>query len=551
MNIDKTAMSHPSHPIRQAIGKLLGIWPATTLLILTLGTGMSATGAETTKDVPPDDAIKGQIRSTVPRHLKVDAVEVETLSSSEGTVKMAFKAKLLAQEDLYVEDKSVVNSTSVPTRLPAELQAQIPAPLRYLKQTQKEGGKGNIYGTFTATRRLDQWSFDAVVVESGLDQFGKPQGSFGADCLVGGTADADAAKKKYEDTLAGLKIKGDELIAKQKQNDDEIARKQAEQNAMLKKQAEEAAAALKQKLLEATDPGTVYEGVVTCDNDRQGVRIRFLEQNGTLVKCAIDNPAQLNEHRKFTGDISIPDKADGPNLVIGPEEETSYENPTWWIYRGSGSISLKLEADSWVGHGAFSPFGQNLSFKLTRVKQTASTNASDTNNSGQAAAVVPAQSATTNQSKDVVFSQALPPKAYRTESVADFAEALNHALNETQLKSGHQDPLGLNPDLHNTLTDYNGKLLGQPLHYTGKFIKISKFLFDKKIVIEMGPQTFLAVTPRVDEKNNLTQLQAGDEVEIVGEYNNIGKDLSDKWTLEVDAGQIITIRRNKSITHQP
>ena len=130
--------------------------------------------------------------------------------------------------------------------------------------------------------------------------------------------------------------------------------------------------------------------------------------------------------------------------------------------------------------------------------------------------------------------------------MADFAEALNHALNETQLKSGHQDPLGLNPDLHNTLTDYNGKLLGQPLHYTGKFIKISRFLLDKKIVIEMGPQTFLAVTPRVDEKNNLTQLKAGDEVEIVGEYNNIGKGLSDKWTLEVDAGQIISIKRNKS-----
>lgn len=495
--------------------------------------------AADTKDAPGNETIKSEIRGKVPRYLKVESVETELIRQEDTTIKMNFDAKLSAKEDLFVEDidASASNGLTPALKLLKRTQTQPQT------QTQTDAKFGNVYGVFLATWRMDHWTFEKLQIDEGLGQFGKPRSAFGSEYLISGTPEADAAIKAFQEAIAAQKKSVADALDKSKKKQEEIRAKEEQERRQLL-----------QALLDATAPGTIYEGVVLDSNGlQQGLRMRFIEQSGPsennsteqnsfIVKCELVNPGNVRHHRIFVGEIHMPKDIDDAPLVLGPEN-TSEIADAWVLYTTEGKTNLKFVEGRWEGDGNC---GYNLlthyTFKLVRK------NPVRTSSSAPAPAVTPIETnvpsvTPTAPDKTAIFSKPLPEKSYRTETVAEFADSLMKALNETERASGHRDIVGT--ELRNTLNTFNNNLYGQPVHLSGKFKKVSSFLGNKKLVIETGPQTSISAEPRVGEKETIAKLQPGDVVEIVGEYNNISKALSDNWTLEVSAAEIVSIHRAK------
>ncbi len=497
-------------PIRLTFGNKLLIWSACYLLLTVLAGKLTAA-------VPSDEAIKGELRGRIPRYLKVESVATELVSQADSTVKMNFDAKLAPKEDLFVEDTA-----------PAVQQA--PAAPKLLKVTQKEGASGKVYGSFTAIWRMDHWTFQQLTIDEGLAQFGRPQSAFGPGYVVGGTAEAEAAQKAYNDAIA----------------------KQEAMNAEQRQKLEAEAKRLKQALLEATVPGTVYEGVIryTYQQQQQGLQIRFLEQNGLMVKCELINPGNTAHRRLFTGEIHLPKTPTDFSLTLGPETTPQglTGNP-WEFYTGSGKINLRLTEDRLEGE---SRFLWEYTIKVTRKSAPA--------------ANAPAGAVTTSPATDnqlVVFSKPLPGQTYRPESPADWVEGYKQARLSggatVQSQSGN-DPLGLkslNKVIDGSASKagsgagqaYNSKLRGQPLHYTAKFLKTSNFLGDHSIMLGIADDLTLTLKPKVGQAGTMELLQPGDDVEFIGEFGSVDALLFRGvfgWTLTISSAEIIAIKRGKS-----
>ena len=170
---------------------------------------------------------------------------------------------------------------------------------------------------------------------------------------------------------------------------------------------------------------------------------------------------------------------------------------------------------------------------------------------------IPAAAAT---NMTVAFSKTLPEKNYRTESVADFVNGAKSASQKGEnnpASSGSEDALGLS-ELRKSIDpktvikgaegamDYNRNLKGQPLHYTGSYLKTSNFLGIKSVIIDMGNDLTITLSLQDSERKTMELLKAGDLVEIAGSYDTVNSKFGTHgftWTLRVDSGEIISIKR--------
>ena len=511
--------------------------------------------------VPTDDAIKGELRGRIPRYLKVESVATELISQADSTVKMNFDAKLAPKEDLFVEDTATLDTRAARELPPAYLR-QAPAVPKLLKATQKEGATGKVYGSFTAVWRMDHWTFQQLTIDEGLTQFGRPLGAFGPGDVVGGTPAADAAQKTYNDAIATLKRTAEEAIAREKAEKIALEEKQRAEAEKLRLEIAAKDKQLLQSLLEATAAGTVYEGVIDGYNRQQGLQIRFLEQNGMMVKCEVLNPGNLAHRRLFTGEIHVPKTPEDFPLILGPENTPQgLTGGPWEHYTGSGKINLHLIEDRLEGEARFM---WGYSIKVARKTAPAAKTPAAT--SGGITPVAPAGTVAAPPPADnrlVVFSKPLPGLAYRPESPADFVEGYKKARqlgdDAVQAQTGN-DPLGLgglNKTLDGTRSKaesaagqiYISKLRGLPLHYTAKFLKVSNFLGDHSIMLGIADDLTLTLKPKVGQKETMALLKPGDDVEFSGEFGSVDALLFRGvfgWTLTIPAAEIISIKRAKS-----
>ena len=519
--------------------------------------------------VPADDAIKGELRGRIPRYLKVESVATELISQADSTVKMNFDAKLAPKEDLFVEDTATLDTRAARELPPAYLR-QAPAVPKLLKATQKEGATGKVYGSFTAVWRMDHWTFQELTIDEGLTQFGRPQSAFGPGYVVGGTPEADAAQKTYNDAIATLKRTAEEAIAREKAEKIALEEKQRAEAEKLRLEIAAKDKQLLQSLLEATAAGTLYEGVIVCGNQQQGLQIRFLEQNGLLVKCELVNPGNPAQHRLFTGEIHVPKTPEDFPLILGPE--TTPHRPQdrpfneWMLYSWDGKINLHLMENGLEGIASFTFGLDRYPYSIKVARKTAPAAKTPATTSSGVAPVVPAGTVAVPPVADnrlVVFSKPLPELAYRSESPADLVEGYKKARqigdDAVKAQTGN-DPLGLgglNKTLDGTRSKaesaagqiYISKLRGLPLHYTAKFLKVSNFLGDHSIMLGIADDLTLTLKPKVGQKETMALLKPGDDVEFSGEFGSVDALLFRGvfgWTLTIPAAEIISIKRAKS-----
>lgn len=140
-----------------------------------------------------------------------------------------------------------------------------------------------------------------------------------------------------------------------------------------------------------------------------------------------------------------------------------------------------------------------------------------------------------------------------SDLVAKIVETSRAAHAELDGNEGRKDLLGIkqivNPEGLKKGAEaglqFNDSMKGKPFRLHGRFIKASTFL-GKRLVFEQSPGHQFTVSLRNESVEPVKQLKTNDLVEVIGKYDMLGSKLGIpplKWELRLDAGEIISIRR--------
>jgi biotin carboxyl carrier protein len=261
---------------------------------------------------------------------------VETIPVDREIVKVNFKATVVPKEDLYRVDREM------PGRPPVTL----------LQVVQSAGTELSVYGYLEAHHILDDWTLNPPQFEVGFDQFGKPRGAFDAQSYLTGSEEANAALAQQAANAAEqeriIKVAQDRREAEEKAMEERQARADAarqareeqdrlaleqqrqialEQQRKEDEQRQEEAAAVRQKLILATLPGTAYIGTLSYRDQRQALRLVFIEQDGFLVRAEVNNPDNPREKQIFTGELIFDGKPEEQSGVTYPAARGRWPGP--------------------------------------------------------------------------------------------------------------------------------------------------------------------------------------------------------------------------------
>lgn len=298
-------------------------------LLLTLLSGCS----ENTKKAPPKEQIQDSIRNSLPAFLTVENISTEAISTGDESVKVNFKASIIPKETLYELERKI-NGTP---------------PIILLHLTQAAGMKATIYGSLEARRMIDKWSLSLFEIQSGVEQFGRPKGSFGAQAFVTGSPEADAAIKLQSTNAEQEERARKAMIEKQEKERQAMAERQEKERQDLEEQRKREEQAAKQKLLDATTAGTSYLGTIAYEGQRQRVRLIFTEQNNFLLHAEATNPDKAGEGQAFTGEFVInPQRDENSKFAIAYSilfSATGKQTPAegrWEFYEQEGRMGLNV-----------------------------------------------------------------------------------------------------------------------------------------------------------------------------------------------------------------
>jgi hypothetical protein len=267
--------------------------PLLSQIIPTLPTAIAAAfvltscSGEDPRVAPLQAEQEAALKGAIPPFLTLDAFESEIIPMQEDRVKINFKAKVKAAEDLFISDR----------RLEGDIHLMI------LKTSQTSGTDANIYGSMHAKRTMDKWDISHPDINSGMAQLGSPRGSFDARALVDGS---DEMRKFFAD----LEAKQAELA----KAEEEQARKNEEARLALLEEKRIAKEADKKKLTEATAVGKRYRGIIVespgGNEVRQAVEIQFTSQSGVLITAELHNPDKPSHKQVFIGELVFEQQPD-------------------------------------------------------------------------------------------------------------------------------------------------------------------------------------------------------------------------------------------------
>ncbi|MEN6492773.1 MAG: hypothetical protein ABFD16_00660 [Thermoguttaceae bacterium] len=265
----------------------------------------------------PREALETALRGKIPAYVSIGEMEVEATVDANGRGQANFKVALAPKEDLYVIDRKV-DGTPVVT---------------LLRLSQRAGEKSCVYGVAEVSKIVDHWIVDNVRVQSGMQRFGDPIGSFGAEHYVAGSQEADRALKLQADNAKAEERKRKQELAEQARRDAElreererqerearekIAKLREEEKARQReselreerrqieeaKKREAAREEKRQKVLLATAPGVKYSGTISNQFDqREKISMQFKDRNSSDVEVLFFSPADRRKKRIFKGQI--------------------------------------------------------------------------------------------------------------------------------------------------------------------------------------------------------------------------------------------------------
>jgi TPR repeat protein len=264
-------------------------------VLLVVAFALTGCGKFTQKS-PPKQQVRDAVAAVLPPFLSLDSIELEPISTGPESVKVNFKAIVAPKEDLYQVDREVEGTPKV----------------TLLKVVQAAGTKVSLYGFIEATHTVDRWTLGLPHFE-GDNNSGEPRSTFPAQAYVSGSNEAKAALEQQERNriAQGESRARAEKALKDRQEQARIAFEEQQKREAEQRKVEEEK--IRQKLMQATVPGTRYVGTISDERSRQRIWLVFTEQNGFLIRAKASNPDDADEKRTFTGEIVLDTKPRGDN----------------------------------------------------------------------------------------------------------------------------------------------------------------------------------------------------------------------------------------------
>jgi hypothetical protein len=322
---------------------------ALSLILLTSCSDKSSSGADS---LPPD--AKGAINSFLPAYVTVNSVQVD----NAGPNQYKFKSIVTVQEPLYVLSIQQPDLSGVSP----VLDGSPPSGLQVLNQVNAAGASITVYGHFTAEKIVDKWTYSAVSFESGLEQLGKPAGSYPPGAVIAGTSRGDKALADFAAAVTTYKQKAAVVAEQQKQEANTI-----------QKEKEGRQAAYRANLLDSIKAGASYEGTLAIaagnfamihEGTSEPVKLTFTSLTGFLVKADASSPNNPSEHQSFTGIIKFDPNGD-PNfypLAMGPDKIQD-NGAGWMFFWAAGNLNLRPVSGGLEGSAHLGDWGYSVSLQ--------------------------------------------------------------------------------------------------------------------------------------------------------------------------------------------
>lgn len=292
---------------------------------------LAAGCAKAPKNEPPAGKVEQAVKATLPPFLTLESLKTEPVPVGPEKIKVNFSAALSPKEDLFIADGELEGDSEIVL----------------LRPVMKTGTRANAYGYVIARRMMEDWQIEHVEVVSGKEQFGGPRGAFGPQAVVAGSPEAEAA-------LQRVKAKLEEGRRQKEEQERENERARQEMEARRHQEIE----ALKERLLQATTPGTRYIGFLTnYYGQHQPLRLEFTERNGFMVKAVAVNPQNPSHSQSFHGQLAAkPDEEDRSKenkkfypIWLSPVSPQEFMAGRWDFYRHEGWLGLEVSEDGLEG----------------------------------------------------------------------------------------------------------------------------------------------------------------------------------------------------------
>jgi len=286
---------------------------------------------------PPKDFVHNTVAVALPSFLSVKEIESESIPIGMGAFKTNFKATLAPKENLYEIEKEIPGDPIVVL----------------LRTTQTTEASTLVYGHLVVNKLVDMWAVKTFEIETGLQQFGKPRGAFGPECVVSGTEEASKAlrrqtdnakrEKEEKERLAAAEIERNRILKEEQKALERIVAAERQRKLEEQKKAESSE---HQRILRATFAGACYKGTVTRREDVEHICLTFVEQDDFMVKAEVVSLSDKSRKAAFAGKLSFKAVEDGEDLDYYHITMTSLKGRTWEPLSTSlffsGSISLQL-----------------------------------------------------------------------------------------------------------------------------------------------------------------------------------------------------------------
>jgi hypothetical protein len=310
---------------------------------------------------PPTSDVNGAINAFLPAYVSVASVQVD----DAGQNRYKFKATATVQEPLYTLTSQQPDLSGVPPT------PELPPPSNFevLKPVNANGATIILYGHFSAEKIVDKWTYSDITFESGLEQLGKPAGSFPPGTVISGTPEAVKVLDAFTASVDNYKRKTTAILEQEKLTADKI-----------KKEKDAEVAANRENLLGSFKAGASYKGVLTLPNGAGSVAFGDRLPNGTsktvnvtvtsltgyLVKADCFNPNDPTERQSFTGTLDIPPSTDSDPYPLTMAPNKSQKGGHGWdFFWAEGSLHLRPSSNGLEGTASMN--GVAYALKLQRA----------------------------------------------------------------------------------------------------------------------------------------------------------------------------------------
>jgi hypothetical protein len=331
-----------------------------------------------------DQQISDYIKTQIPPYLSVKSLTLERVAASpSGIAAQLYNFKVAATPEEPLFASTAFDFTAKQDLISKGLK-EIPSgnllfsgspydfkgldQVQYLKQVNQTSDTITIYGTVGARKMVDKVEFGAFTVASGLENLGKPKGSFPPSSLIVGSA-------AYEEALNNVVKSQKEELAKAQTAE---AEKRASDAAMqAAKQADEAKR--KRELLAATASGARYRGTWFVQSSSKIIDMEFIDQemDGRILRAKFtlpDDPSQTLEYEGYLEPRNSQNDPRGPvrlHFVRGTGKQTDWGGPYSNLFNRYAEFDFELMGDrlSHRGQGA-----ADLQIELSRSQSSSSPN---------------------------------------------------------------------------------------------------------------------------------------------------------------------------------